>query len=142
VSTERRILLPLVTSVELFRDRSSPEPAARAKLASVLFDKVIFERGLLEVEITTAGRDQWWTSAEQVTPEKLERTGISTSQAHRSSSRWMYNLPRGTPPPEAMHVVMAEEIKIHYVAEWISVLAELLFRHRRAPALKSAHQVA
>ena len=126
MSNERRIVLPLGTSVELFRDPTSPEPEARAKLASVLFDKVIFEGGLLEVEITTAGRNQWWTPAEQVTAEKLERT------RHIHEPGTPFQLAMGVQPaqgvaapPEAMRVVMAGEMKVQYVAEWTSVLNEL-----------------
>lgn len=120
----RKVALPLRTSVELFRDPQSPSPEARAKFASLLFDEVLFEDGLYEVEILDGGqRNAWWQPSQHVTAEKLERT----RHVHPPGSEYQLAMGAqpalGVPaPPEAMHVVMAGHITVHYVAEWISVL--------------------
>jgi hypothetical protein len=68
------IFFPLRTSVELFRDPSSPEAVTRAKEAAVLFDEVGFETGLYTVAIADTGYFDWWTPPRDITPDLLEHT--------------------------------------------------------------------
>ncbi|HEX2103083.1 MAG TPA: hypothetical protein VHF51_05495 [Solirubrobacteraceae bacterium] len=54
------IFFPLRSSVELFDDPRSPTAVVRAKDAACLYDRVIFESGLLDVTIASNGSMPWW----------------------------------------------------------------------------------
>jgi hypothetical protein len=68
------VFFPLRTSVELFEDRRSPSAVVRAKEAAILYDRVIFETGLLDVTITSGGSSYFWHPEATLTPELRERS--------------------------------------------------------------------
>jgi hypothetical protein len=57
---------PLRSSVELFKDPTSPEPVSRAKHAAIVYDEITFEIGLFETTITEEG-----SIARYVAPDKI-----------------------------------------------------------------------
>jgi hypothetical protein len=64
------IFFPLRTSVELFEDPKSPAAVVRAKEAAILYDRLIFETGVLDVSVGTGGLLPWWFPPAALTPER------------------------------------------------------------------------
>lgn len=124
----RRLYFPLRTSVEFFKDPTSVEPAARAKEAVVLFDEVIFEAGLFEIQMVEAGSFSNWRPPESITPEDL----VNSRKLHEPGTGFQLSVgvqsARGVPAsPEAMRPFLGGEIISSYAAEWhTDVIEELL----------------
>jgi hypothetical protein len=117
----RRLYFPLRTSVELFADPTSVAAAARAKEAVVLYDEVVFEAGLFEVQMLEGGSFSNWRP-----PESLSREDLANSrQLHEVGSEFTLAMGKqpaqGVPaPPEAMHAFLSGPITKSYAAEWHS----------------------
>jgi hypothetical protein len=123
----RRLYFPLRTSVELFADPTSVAAAARAKEAVVLYDEVVFEAGLFEVQTLADGSFSNWRPPETLSPEDLARS----RQLHEVGSEFTLAIgtqPRpGLPaPPEAMRPVLGGPITRSYAAEWHSTAIDEL----------------
>lgn len=71
-----RAYFPLRSSVEFFRDPSSPEPIARAKQAAVLFDELVFEDGLFEASLNAEASFQQYRTADQVSTQDRQRARV------------------------------------------------------------------
>lgn len=70
----RKLFFPLRSVVELFSNPRSPDAVTKAKEAAVLYDELIFETGVLDVSITSAGSTSFWDPPEAMTPEMVERS--------------------------------------------------------------------
>jgi hypothetical protein len=66
-----RMFFPPRTSVEFFSDPISPDAAARAKQAAVLFDEVVFEAGVYDVLVTDAGTGDLQRYPQELTDDEL-----------------------------------------------------------------------
>jgi hypothetical protein len=121
-----RLLFPLRTSVELFRDPDSPAAAIRAKQGAVLDDEIAFETGAFEITVTTDGSWQEWRPAQHLSDEEL-RAARHIHETGASFSLMAAKQPaKGVPaPPDAMRTIIQGGITRHYVAEWESVIREL-----------------
>ena len=60
---------PLRSSVELFKDPTSPEPVSRAKHAAIVYDEITFEIGLFETTITEEGSIARYVAPDSITEE-------------------------------------------------------------------------
>lgn len=60
---------PLRSSVELFKDPTSPEPVSRAKHAAIVYDKITFEIGMFETTITEEGAFSRVVAPDSITDE-------------------------------------------------------------------------
>ncbi len=67
------VFFGLRSSVELFEDDKFPEAVTRAKEAALLYDKVLFEIGLLDVTVGPHGGMSMWHPPDSLTPEFRER---------------------------------------------------------------------
>jgi len=120
------LFFPLRTSVELFENRTSPEAVTRAKEGAILFDRLIFEAGLLDVTISDAGAPQMWLPPGHITPQ------------HLANSRKV--IPVGAPVQVVIqqqagpggslvgqpHTMMSGSVAAQYIAEFHSgILADL-----------------
>lgn len=92
----------------------------------MLYERLIFERGLFDASITPNGSHQTWTPGDGVSDEELR----SARTLHEEGGP--FQIAVGVQPakdipadPKDMRVVLAGEISRHYVAEWESVLREL-----------------
>jgi hypothetical protein len=117
----RRLYFPLRTSVELFSDSTSVEAGARAKEAVVLYDEVVFEAGLFEVQVLEDGSFSNWRPPESLSPEDL----ASSRQLHEPGTDFTLSMGKqpaeGVPaPPEEMRPFLSGPITTSYAAEWHS----------------------
>ncbi len=122
-----RCVFPLRTSVEWFDHPASPAIDGRAKQAAVLYDEVVFEDGLFEIDITDGGAVQIWHPPESATEERLARANhpleIGTPVIFSVGAQPAQGIPAA---PEDMRVMMAGALKQRYVAELVSsVLAHV-----------------
>lgn len=119
------VFFPLRTSVELFADPASPAAVTRAKEAALLFDRLIFEAGLLDVTISPGGSWQMWDPPHHLTPERLRKTrepiplgGDFYVAVGREEAVGL--------PAEQMHVVVSGKVSARYIAEFhTDILSEL-----------------
>jgi hypothetical protein len=108
---------PLRSSVELFKDPTSPEPVARAKHAAILYDHVVFEAGLFEQTIGKTGASGMHFP--QATEEQRRRARVVREVGAPFQIALGVQPARGVAaPPEAMRVVLSTEIAANYAAEW------------------------
>ena len=92
------------TGVELFKDPTMPEAVARAKQAAVLYDELIFEMGLCEVAVTSAGSMEEWRPPHLLTDEDLSESrrvpdagaSISLSVGQKGPDGWTAELMAGS----------------------------------------------
>jgi hypothetical protein len=59
-----RCFFPLRTSVEWFDNPESPAIEGRIKQAAVLYDELLFEDGMVEIDITDHGAIHGWRPAD------------------------------------------------------------------------------
>jgi hypothetical protein len=115
-------------SVELFADPQTPTAVTKAKEAAVLFDRVIFEAGLLDVTITPSGSSTWWTPPHQLTDEKLADTrrpiplGSDVVMAFGAQSA------PGVPATE-MRAFVNDKLSARYMAEFHTGILDELVLH-------------
>jgi hypothetical protein len=124
----RQLFFPLRTSVELFPDPSSVAATARAKEAVVLYDRVVFEAGLFEINITGGGSFENWRGPNALTLEDLAHSRELPSPGSSFTILVGKESSRGVrAPPEAMRPFLSAPLAQSYVAEWHSgVIEELL----------------
>lgn len=110
---------PLRSSVELFKDPTSPQPVSRAKYAAILYDTVVFEVGLFEQTIGKTGASGIYVPPGMADDERRKRARI----VHEAGSTFQLAVGAqsafGVPaPPETMRTVINTEIDVTYAAEW------------------------
>lgn len=122
-----RIIFPLRTSVEWFRDPLSPAVEARIKQAAVLYDELLFEDGAFEADLTTDGAVQVWHPADTMSEERLAELKHPASHGVEVTLSFAKQPARGEPaPPEESMVFMRGKVLERYIAEYhYSVLGEL-----------------
>lgn len=122
-----RIIFPLRTSVELFRDPMSVITPTRAKEAAILYDELVFEAGLYEIGITEQGSFANWRSPGGLTSEDLASSRrLPESGSGMEISFGLQPGPGEPAPPEAMRAFFGGPLTASYVAEWHSgVIDEL-----------------
>ena len=102
------IFFPLRTSVELFEDRTSPAAVVRAKVAAVLYDRVIFEMGMFDATISSGGSFALWRPPDALTPDVRKRARQVIPLGEPVTFAIGKQEAQGVPaPPEAMRVVSA-----------------------------------
>jgi hypothetical protein len=126
-TAQTSIFFPLHTSVELFEDRTSPAAVVRAKEAALLYDRLIFETGMLDVTISSEGSFIFWNPPDALTPAMRERTRqvipLGEPVAFMMGKEPEFGV---SPPPEEMHVMSHGELAAQYIAEFhTGVLDEL-----------------
>jgi hypothetical protein len=125
----RQLFFPLRTSVELFPDPSSVAATARAKEAVVLYDRVVFEAGLFEINITGGGSFENWRGPDALTLEDLAHSRELPSPGSSFTILVGKESSRGVPAPqEAMRPVLSAPLAQSYVAEWHSGVIEELVK--------------
>jgi len=113
------VFFPLRTSVELFRDRHSPTAVVRAKEAAILYDRVIFETGLLDVTISTGGSNSFWHPEAHLTPELRARARHVFEPGAPVTFLMGKQPAKGVPAAEEdMHVMMHGALTRVYIAEF------------------------
>ena len=70
------LFFSLRTSVELFRDPDSPIAELRAKQGAILYERLIFERGLFDATLTPNGSQQMWRPGEDASDEELRAARV------------------------------------------------------------------
>jgi hypothetical protein len=110
---------PLRSSVELFKDPTSPQPVSRAKHAAILYDTVVFEIGLFEQTIGKTGAFGTYVPPQMADADRLQRA----RKVHEVGSSFRVAI--GVQPeldvpaaPEAMRTVLETDIAAYYAAEW------------------------
>jgi len=115
-----RCVFPLRTSVEWFDDPASPTIEGRVKQAAVLYDELLFEDGLVEIDITDGGAMHTWHPPEAATPERLEQVNRRVETGAPVVLSIAKQPARDVPAaPEDMRVMMAGSLQQRYVAEFI-----------------------
>jgi hypothetical protein len=120
-----RAYFPLRSSVELFRDPTSPEPIARAKEAAVLFDELIFEDGLFEASLNPESSIQQYKSADLVTDEDRRAARVIPEGVAG------FRLDVTIEGPDGQPIVLPStsgKLIGHYAAEWMSGVTDELDR--------------
>lgn len=122
-----RCLFPLQTSVELFDDPTSPAATTRVKQAAVLYEELLIEGGLYEIDLTSAGSFSNWLPPEHLTPERLVESRRVIELGAPVTFTIGEEEAEGVPaPPEAMRTLVDAPLSKRYVAEFYSgVLDEL-----------------
>jgi hypothetical protein len=127
----RRLYFPLRTSVELFTDPTSVEPAARAKEAVVLYDEVIFEAGFFDITMVGDPSPELSIS-EWRPPGSLAVEELADYRKPPEPGAGL-TLSVGEPPTagtaasrEVMNPLFSGRIATRYVAEWHSDVIEQL----------------
>ena len=126
-ASDTSIFFPLHTSVELFEDRNSPAAVVRAKEAAVLYDRLLFETGMLDVSIATAGSWISWKPEQALTPDVREQARqvvpMGTEMVIAIGKEEEYGVPA---PAEAMRHLQQGGISAQYIAEFhTGILDEL-----------------
>jgi hypothetical protein len=111
------VFFPLRTSVELFADPTSPTAVTKAKEAAVLFERLIFEQGLLDVTISPGGSWQMCEPPEHLTPEKLQKTREPIPLGSNFYIAVGDEQERGV-PADTMHVMVSGKVSARYIAEF------------------------
>ena len=110
---------PLRSSVELFKDPTSPQPVSRAKHTGILYDTVVFEVGLFEQTIGKTGASGTYVPPGMADDERRQRARI----VHEVGSTFQVAIGAqsafGVPaPPETMRTIINTEIATTYAAPW------------------------
>jgi hypothetical protein len=118
---------PLRSSVELFKDPTSPQPVSRAKHAAILYDTVAFEIGLFEQTIGETGASGIYVPPHMAHEERRKRARtvheVGSSFQIAVGAQPAFGVPA---QPEAMRTLVNTEIAATYAAEWhTGVLDEL-----------------
>ena len=93
--------------------------------AAVLFDRVIFEQGLLDVTIRPSGSSTWWSPPERLTPELLHDTRRPVALGEDVVIAMGEQEAPGV-PAKRMRAVVADKLSARYLAEFhCGVLDEL-----------------
>jgi hypothetical protein len=124
---ETAVFFPLRTSVELFEERRSPPAVVRAKEAAILYDRVIFETGLLDVTISSGGASYFWHPEAALTPEIRARARLAFEPGAPVTFLMGKEPVRGVPAAEEdMRVMIHGSLNRAYIAEFHSgILDEL-----------------
>jgi hypothetical protein len=119
-----RMFFPLRTSVEFFSDPTSPDAAARAKQAAVLFDELVFEMSVYDVLVTDAGAFGVQRYPNQLTDDDFAQ--VRRVAEPGSMSRLILEEDRTEGDGRASGwAVFDAPLHVNYVAEWYSVLRDL-----------------
>jgi hypothetical protein len=110
------IFFPLRTSVELFQEPASPKAVARAKQAAILYDRLVFEGGLLDVTIGEGSRAETVVPRAAVTRDLLQfsRTPVRQGTPFQVVLQ-AEEYPAGPPVGEAFEIIR-EPVAVRYVA--------------------------
>jgi hypothetical protein len=120
------VFFGLPSSLELFEDRTFPAAVTRAKEAALLYDKVLFEIGLLDVTVGPRGGMSMWHPPESLTAEFRERARQPTKLGAPMTIAIGSEDTPGVPATD-MHPVVHTAISRAYVAEFhTGILDELL----------------
>jgi hypothetical protein len=111
------ILFPLRTSVELFKDRRSPQAITRAKEAALLYDQLIFEEGLYDISITPNGAFDAWLPPDDLTAELLERSREPVPPGTSTQVSVQKQAYAGGPPVGDAHAIVEGPVSVQYVSE-------------------------
>jgi hypothetical protein len=122
-----RCVVPLRTSVEWFDNPLSPAIEGRVKQAAVLYDEVVVEDGLLEIDITDGGSIQQWLPPEMSTTERMAKANRPVAVGAPVTLSMAIQEGPGMPAEaEKAHVMMAGQLQQRYVAELMySVLSHV-----------------
>lgn len=119
-------MFPLRTSVELFARPTEPAAVTRAKEAAVLYERVVFEEGLLDVTVTEDGPGHVWRPRESLTAEDFERSRQPISPGAPVTWGFAVQPARGVPAREEDMVAIESPLVVRYMAEFESgILDEL-----------------
>lgn len=92
----------------------------------MLYEKLIFERGLFDASITPNGSHQTWRPGDDVPDEELRSARMLHEEGTPIQIAAAVQPARGIPAdPRNARIILPGEISRHYVAEWESVLREL-----------------
>jgi hypothetical protein len=110
---------PLRSSVELFKDPTSPQPVSRAKHAAILYDTIVFEVGLFTQTIGKTGASGTHLPPHMADEERRQQARI----VHEVGSSFQIAIGAQpafgvAAPPEAMRTIVNTEITTMYAAEW------------------------
>ena len=120
------VFFPLRTSVELFVSPQSPDAVTRAKEAALLYERLIFEVGLLDVTIGDTGGSTWWTPPQRLTRDRIERSRIPIPTGAPFSIAIGKQASPGEPAQE-MHAAVSGNVSVAFAAEWHSgILGDLV----------------
>lgn len=118
-TAETALFFALRTSVELFEDPASPDAVVRAKQAACLYDRLIFEPGLLDVTIASNGSMPFWYPIRDLTPEQRERARRPIPLDSPVSFAMGRQPAEGIPArPEEMRAFPLGGLNLRYVAEF------------------------
>jgi hypothetical protein len=122
-----RIFFPLRTSVELFGDPTSVDAVARAKEASILYDEVVFELGLYDIQITGQGSIADWRPPGGFTADDIARSRQLPEPGSGVRVEVSVNPDLDEPTSaEPIRLGYESELVVSYVAEWHSGIVEEL----------------
>ena len=113
------VFFGLRTAVELFRDPSSAHAVTRAKEAALLYDRVIFEVGMLDVTVGEGGGSSIWIPPSKITDERRALARIPTEEGAPFSVSFGKQEAFGVPArAEDMVPMVATTVTHAYVAEF------------------------
>jgi hypothetical protein len=114
-----RVFFGLRSGVELFSDPASAQAVTRAKEAALLYDRVTFEIGLLDVTVGEGGGSSFWIPPDQITDEMRARARKPTQIGAPFSLSFGAQPERGVPAaPEDMVTMVNTNVTHAYVAEY------------------------
>jgi hypothetical protein len=115
------VFFGLRTGVELFADPASAAAVTRAKEAALLYDRVIFEEGLLDVTVGEGGGSTWWTPPHQITQDMRDRARQPTKAGTPFTLSFGKQPAEGVPAaPEDMVTMISTTATHAYMAEYHS----------------------
>jgi len=118
-SNPSAVFFGLSTAVELFKDPRSAQAVTRAKEAALLYDRVIFEIGMLDVTVGEGGSSSFWIPPDGITDERRARARIPTEVGSPFSLSFGKQEAFGVPVHEEDMVTMISTNVTHaYVAEF------------------------
>lgn len=115
------VFFGLRSGVELFADPRSAQAVTRAKEAAVLYDRVIFEVGLLDVVVGPGGSTSFWTPPERISDEKRARARIPIELGAPFTLSFGAQPGPGAPAePDDMVTLVDTNVSLGFVAEYHS----------------------
>ncbi len=123
----RTLFLPLRSSVEMFPNPASVDATTRAKEAAILYEHVVVEAGLFQIDILGDGFFSSWLPPGHLTQDKIARSREMPPPGSGVQISIGFEETPGEPaPPEAMHSFLSGPLSARYVAEWHSgVISQL-----------------